>query len=263
MKKLLFILLLLPMYVASQNFPGYYVDVLIGKELLVLAKEENLQKYGYDYFFKDKDLGKKYACCQNYNSKYKALCNKLFTVERIEPYIDVIGQSKFKLEIRNSEIGTLYFDYDPLYEHKFPFEVVDGFEFYEDFFCRYIKEKVDKFSENKSYISPAYEPIVIIKSKGIIGMRIEVEGSTANVSKKGAILLLENGAKLEKPEAEIEVEVNRKTKAYSYSTFFRLSEEDIALLSENKIIDVRLYIYDLKIDSGEAIKGFIRCLSKE
>ena len=86
MKKLLLVLIALPM-IGFGQFPGKDVNLLLNKELKVLPKAESLHKYGYDYFFKNKKMKKKYACCDSYNSKYKALANKVFKVINIEPYI--------------------------------------------------------------------------------------------------------------------------------------------------------------------------------
>jgi len=67
----------------AQNFPGQDVDLLVGKEIKVVEKAESLQEYGYDGFYKDSNLKKKYACCQSYNSKYKELVNKVYVFKTI------------------------------------------------------------------------------------------------------------------------------------------------------------------------------------
>lgn len=77
MKKLiLFSLSILTLNSFGQNFPGNDIQLLVGKELKVKEVAASLQKYGYDRFFTDIKLKKKYDCCQSYNSKYESLAGK-------------------------------------------------------------------------------------------------------------------------------------------------------------------------------------------
>lgn len=69
-----------------------------------------------------------------------------------------------------------------------------------------------------------------------------VPGSTLNIGKKGAILLLSNGVKIERPEAKIDC--NPNTYGWTYSAFFALEKEEIELLKNNEVEMIRLYIYD-------------------
>ena len=91
-------------------------------------------------------------------------------------------------------------------------------------------------------------------------MRISVYGSTVNIGKTGAIILLSNGVKIEKPEAKINVEVSKYSEGYDYSTFFVLTEDDIAKMRDNKITDVRLYVYDAWIENGVKIGEYLKCI---
>lgn len=270
MKKLsliLFCIISANIFSLAQNYPGQDVELLVGKEIRVKEMDESLQKYGYDGFYKDDNLKKKFACCQNYKSKYKDLVNKTFKVLSFEPYSNSIGTNKFKLKIENSETGIIYFDYSPEFEHSFPFEVIGGLNYPEGFLCKHIEETKDKFTDKVTYNSPINEDIILYKvyDKGIesIFMRISVYGSTVNVNKTGVIILLENGEKVEKPNAEIKTEVSKFSKGYSYSTFIKLEEKDIEKLIQSPITDVRLYIYDGVIKNGLKISEYLKCLTKK
>lgn len=260
-------LLFLSFGLFAQDFPGKDVELLVGKKIKVLPRAESLQQYGYDGFFINSNLKRKYACCQSYNSKYKDLENKIFEVLSFEPYKDRLGANKFKLQINNEETGIIYFDYSPEYEHLFPFEVIGGLEIPEGFLCKNIEEIKEKFSDKVTYQSPLLEPIVFIKAKDkeIVKtfMRISIYGNTVNVGKKGAIILLENGEKINKPDVNIDVEVDNYGKGYNYSTFISLSMDEIEILKNIAITDVRLYVYDFSIKNGEIMKEYLRCISEK
>lgn len=258
-------LLMVNLGLFAQNFPGKDVELLVGKEIKVLPKAVSLQEYGYDGFYKDSNLRRKYACCQSYNSKYKALENKIFKVISYEPYTNSIGTNKFKLLIENEETGQIYFDYSSEFEHSFPFEVIGGLDFPEGYLCKYIEETKDKFDNKITYRSPFPAPIEFIKVKNkeqvFTFMRISVYGSTVNLGKTGVIILLENGEKIEKSDAKIDTDVSNYGKGYDYSAFITLTDEDIMKLKSNLITDVRLYIYDRSIKDGVILKEYLKCIS--
>ncbi len=258
-------LLLVNLGLFAQNFPGKDVELLVGKEIKVLPKAESLQEYGYEGFYKDSNLKRKYACCQSYNSKYKALENKIFKVISYEPYTNSIGTNKFKLLIENEETGQIYFDYSSEYEHSFPFEVIGGLDFPEGYLCKDIEETKDKFNDKITFRTPFSEPIVFVKIKDkgqvYIFMRLSVYGRTVNVGKTGVIILLANGEKIERPDAKIDIEVSKYGKGYDYSAFITLTDDDIMKLKTNVITDVKLYIYDNSIKHGEKLKEYLKCIS--
>jgi hypothetical protein len=251
----------------AQNFPGKDVELLVGKEIKVLPKAESLQEYGYMGFYKDSNLKKKYACCQGFNSKYQELENKIFKVLSYESYTNIIGKKEFKLQIENDETGILYFDYSSEYEKSFPFEVIGGLVFPKEFLCKYIEEIKDKFTEKITYKTPFSEPIsfIRVKDKQQINtfMSITVFGSTVSVGKTGVIILFDNGKKIEKPDAEIDTKVSISGKGYDYSAFLSLSEEEIELLKNYIISDVRLYVYDSNIKNGIKLKEYLKCISEK
>lgn len=266
MIKLIFIfitLFLVDFCLIAQDFPGKDVELLAGREIRVKELSESLQKYGYDGFYKDENLKRKFACCQNYKSKYNVLVNKVFKVTSFQEYKS-IGTNKFKLKLENPETGIIYYDYQPEYEHSFPFEVIGGLIYPDGFFCKHINKTSDKFTDKISYNSPLDENIILYKiienDKTLFFMRIEVYGSTISVNKEGAIILLKNGIKIVKPKAEINVDIQNHTKGYSYSTFILLDDEDIEKLTISPITDVRLYVYDRGIKNGLKFMEYLKCL---
>jgi len=247
----------------GQNFPANYVNLLLNKEIKV--QEKDVEKYGYYDFYVNSKLKKIYACSEGYYSKYSELVGKVFKVLSAEPYKNSIGTDKYKLKIENPEIGTIYFDYDPNYEHQFPFEVIGGLNLPEGYYCKGIKTTIDKFDGEKTIRSDYSEGISFTKfiSKGTFRTYISVRGfgSTISIGKKGLILLLKNGKKIVRADAEIEISVGTGD-SYNYSAFTELTNEEIDLIINNPITDKRLYIYDGQIKNGVKLSEYLKCMSK-
>lgn len=265
-KILLLATILISTFSFGQNFPGSEVNLLLNKEIKVIEKDASLQKYGYDNFYINDKLKKKYDCCESYNSKYNGLVGKVFKVLSAEPYKNIIGTDKYKLKIENSETGIIFFDYDPKYEHSFPFEVIGGLDLPDDFYCRNIETTTDKFDGKTTSRTGYSEGISFVKvtkdNSSKIYIAINETGSTLNVGKKGLILLLENGKKIERPDADIDIKVNKGASGYVYSAFIELTDAEIKLMIENKITDDRLYIYDGEIKYGAKLSEYLKCLTK-
>jgi len=248
----------------GQNFPGDHVDLLINKEIKVVERTENLKKYGYDNFFLNEKMEKKYACCESYNSKYSSLVGRIFKVLSAEKYTNSIGTVLYKLRIENPETGILFYEYDPRYEFEFVFEVLGGLNLPDDFYCNDIKTTIDKFNGSTTSSSEYSDGISFIKvtkdNSSTIYMSVREGGITFNVGEKGLILLLENGKRIERPEAAIDVKNNSGSSGYIYSAFISLSQEEIKLIIENPLTNNRLYIYDGEIENGRKLSEYLKCL---
>jgi predicted secreted protein len=247
-------------------FPANDTSLISGKQLKVKPLDKMFQTYGYDCFYKDEKLKKKFDCCDGVNSKYNSLVDKIFKVVSITPYKDIIQKDKFKIKLNNTETGDIYFDYDPRYEHQWHFQFVGDFTIPKDFYCRNIEIIADKFTGDTTYMTQAASGFSFIKVKkgksSTIYLKKNEPGSTLNLSKKGVILLLENNKRLEKPDADLDVKASSYGSGYVYTAFFELTENDIKLLTENAITDSRLYIYDGKVRDGDGkrIIEFLKCI---
>lgn len=260
---LLLLIAVIPFFSFAQtNYPGEEVELLDGKQLKVLEKSEKLQSFGYRDFYVDYELEKIFAE-ENYSSDYEALVGKIFTVEKIIPY-DRFGKQKYKLRLSNPEIGTVYYDYDPQLNSSYSFEVIGGLDPPEAFFCRKIKTEKDKFSGEIKSKSPGKEGITFIKvdkeGETSLFMMIKESGTTENVGMKGLIILLENGEKIDKPEAPIEFDVEGKN--YVYSAFVELTREDVQKLLKSPMTYNRLYVYDGEIKNGDLFQEYLKCLTQ-
>jgi hypothetical protein len=260
-----FILFIILSYrIIGQNFVGNQIELYNGKTLKVLPKKESAQKYGFDCFYSDSNLTSKYACCESYNSKYSSLVNKEFKILDITAYESKYLGKKYKFKIENSEIGIIFFDYDPKFEHKFPFEVVGGLSLPNDFYCKEITSSYDKFTNETIYQTNSkgisFSKFVKENSPMFL-MSITQPGAMYTIGKKGLIILLENNKRLEKPEAEIKANQNDYGGYYNTTTI-ELNQEDIKLLCGNKITDLRLYLTDSEVENPQQYCELLKCLIK-
>ena len=132
-------------------------------------------------------------------------------------------------------------------------------------YCNRVIKDIDKFDDEITYYSPLQYPIKfrkVIESKNNtekIYLSISVIGYTANAFIKGVKVLLDNGKKLSWPDANIDSRVTDNAE-FEYSCFIEINDEEIELLSNNLITDVRLYVYDKEIKSSSKYKEFLNCV---
>lgn len=136
-----------------------------------------------------------------------------------------------------------------------------------DEICESIQVSKDKFSDEATYRSPQTDGITLIKmkSKDYIDnyINIVVNGLTLNVDKTGLFILFDDGTKIEKPNAQIDVDTEIGVSGYIYSIFEPLNDEEIKLLSKQKITDVKIHFYDKVIENGDKISEYMKCINKK
>jgi len=243
----------------SQGFAGDNVGLLVGKILTVQELDPALKTYGYDNFYKDENLKEKYLIGPtNFNTPYDSLVNKKFKVSELKP-IEGSYKKVYSMKIVNDKIGILYYKYQPDNGYFFVFDIDGGLSYPDGYWCKDIVSKKDKFSGIITRNSPLLEPISFSKEKGLIYLDIEIEGSTLNTNKKGVIVLLSDGSKINKPNASVDV---RYSEGYKYSAFILLNKLEIARIIKSPITDVKLYIYDAEISNGTKYSEYLKCLNK-
>jgi hypothetical protein len=267
MKKVLFLFtILISINSISQDvFPAYDISLLSEKELKVKPLPAVLQSNGYEGFYKDEKLKKKYNTdSYSYYSKYSSLVNKVFKVKNIIPYTGALGIEKFKLVLFSEETDEIYYDYDPRYEHKWKFEIQGELNLPKDFFCKDIEMTIDKFTTDTTYSSKAKDGITFIKVKKngqeSYYLSSNLIGNTLNIGEKGFILLFENNKKMEKPDVILDVQSASLGSGWIYRAFVRLSQDDINILTTNIITDKRHFIYDESVKNGKLLVEYLRCL---
>jgi hypothetical protein len=254
--------------VGAQNYPGEKVELLKDKQLKVLPVEQSLQKYGYKGFYSDEKLKKVYKE-KDYATAYDKLVNKVFKVESFEPYKNSLGDTKYKLKLTNPDAGTLYFDYDTKYSHTFPFEVVGGLTFPEGYFCEMEAEKESATAGVRYYEFPVQDGFrishYVAKSLNSISVKIntpldvKLESGTLL---RGVTLVLENGSKVEFPDAEVKVSPRTGGSLLTGMIVLVLSDAKVNLLKEHKITQIIQNKYPREFSEGFTVREYIKCLAK-
>lgn len=140
--------------------------------------------------------------------------------------------------------------------------------------CSDINTETDKFTGQVKSNSPLNFYIIYFKTITIDTLkendtsyyvRLQTLGATLNLATKGVIILLENGNKLEFPNAEVNYDKSEfigTSIFYNYYSFIKLSKIDIEKLSNSGISEYRLYIYDSKVRKKHLskFKEFLNCL---
>ena len=236
MKKVLLLSLLFCSLFSFGQFPEK-VESLTGMNVTPKEKLEVLQKYGYRNFFKDENLKETYlknkeCFCTPYDSIY----GKNFTIKNVAKIQD---DEYYVLELSNEKLGTVFYKYSPRYNSSSGEIKIVG-EIPTEFYCDKIKVEKDKFTGETRYValigSIGIVSLVKTINKSIeryyIGLTAYSKSSSPSIGKKGVIILLDNGQKINRPDEKIDVEVD-KDADYVYSAFFKLSDNELALLKKN------------------------------
>ncbi|MUV02087.1 hypothetical protein GN157_00045 [Flavobacterium rakeshii] len=260
MKKLTLLLLLVFMSVLAnaQNYPDFFPQLLLNKEVKVLEKKPESVKYGYDNFYEDKSLKTKYACCDSYNSKYDNLVNRIFTVTKV----DMIS-GYFILTLTDDK-ETLYFKYEPGYRFKYPFEVIGGLEIPDYYYCHHISKKPSSQDPTKHFF-------ISEKEEGISFFKMKLDEITVYIvdftfpskvlsDAKEVYLKLENGAIISGVNPNIKIEPKNEYGNYLYNANITLKSEDIELLKKYKIVEESIGGIKEEVEYGDTHIGVFNCL---
>lgn len=283
-KALLFLIILLINNAYSQSFPGNKPEDLIGKKITPIFKDEHLKKYGFKNFIAVFDtirgeisvIGRKnkpFYDDMTASSDYYKLKPLIFTVEKIYELNEKKSYKSYNdyvFQLSNTEIGKIYYRYDPTNEAIFELELINNEILSNEVYCNNILIKKDKFEDLETHMTPfGNQGLSLMKSiRNNIKtyyLSVKVNGGTLNVGEKGAYILLENGKKISKPNEKIDVDYNsRNASDWEYSAFIQLSQEEISLLKSSRITDVKLYIYEneITIKNGLIIQEYLKCLTK-
>lgn len=279
MKRLLLLtVILISSITYGQNFPAESVDLLLDKMVKPKVLEKSMQNYAYKNFYSKFDtISKKLNKYKKnhrafpkstFQSDYNKLVGKEFKVIKIYNQETTLSSGEgryYVLELESAELGTVFYNYDSKYDFEFELEAVGGLELPEGFYCKDIETTTDKFSGETTASSDYSEGIKFLKiiknGSSKIYMAINESGSTLNVGEKGLILLLENGNKIERPNAKIDVDTG-SGRNYVYSAFIELTKKEIDLITKNPITDDRLYIYDGEVKYGAKLSEYLKCLTE-
>ncbi len=248
----------------AQNFPGLRPELLNGKEVSIIPLEESDKKFGYNGFFTDLTMYKKYAQGEYLGTLVDSLVGQTFIVEKVEPYKDR-SYIKAKVTLKNKRNNKiLYYSYNSGLSRptEYPFEVVGGLDLPADFYCDDITYTKQEGTAGQ-YRTNMEDGIAFIKYtvSGHTFYMVELrEIDKVYVAKpKNAVLVLENNKTISKPDATIGV-VSNNSGSYIYNATFHLEPAEVELLTQHKIISGKIHTFEDKITAGEKIKGMFGCL---
>lgn len=127
-----------------------------------------------------------------------------------------------------------------------------------------LQRKEDKF-EDKMMIHTFYNPYIeclkfIENENDTYYLRLYSRGSISVVDGKGIYILFEDGSKLIFKNEDIDVDVDEN--GFLYSGFVRLDLDQVKKISEIKIMDFKLYIFERHVpsDVSKRLIDEVKCL---
>lgn len=252
------------------SFAGTYADCYVGHTLIVKPKDPALQGYGYRDFYKtakNVDSPKNHFTVSKekyvISSDYSLLVYRRFKCTSVFRDSTDIGfmQQYYWLKLQNDTLGTAFYRYDAKYDFNFSFELDSVITIPQDKVCANIREKRDKFEGHDRFYTPLDEDVSLMKVKHdsvyryYLNLTYPVSSPTFN---KGVIVLLNDGTKLNYPEAKVETSVSGSS--YMIKSFISLKPADVELLKIKEITDAKIYATEIKIKNGWAYKYYMNCL---
>lgn len=160
---------------------------------------------------------------------------------------------------------TLYYIYNSkASSFSFPFLSTEP-KFNLDYFCGKLIREVDDMTGEITISSPYSSTIsinkYIKKDKTTYYLYLRAVVSTAVFDGTGVIILFTDGTKMKK-SSKIDVDVSKY--GYEYSSFIRLTNNELKIFSVKEIKKIRLYIFDRSVgkNEGKNFTHFVKCISK-
>lgn len=262
MKKIMLLLCsLLSIVTFAQNFPGKDVHLLKGKELKVLPLKKSEMAVGYKGFYSDAEIHSLYKKGLRYTDA-ASIEGKTFKVVDYKP-----RYTNYVLTLQNPETGTVYFDYHTTAKCDFVFEVVGGIDFPNGHFCNGLEKGKKWISAGEGYVeetrTPLLDDISLFRTAdGQFKLRVAV--CTDNYKYKdvkGLTLHLENGVKLNFPEAVIDVFRVGANTNLSTRPRIKIDNSALEMLKKSKIVRKTIGNYTSDVTDGYMIMEYINCLA--
>lgn len=253
----------------AQDSPGLRPELLLEKTVKVKPMTDGELAYekGYDSFFCDAGMVKKYTETKDRRTKHSAMANRFFKVKAVKPY-DVYGNTNYAIQLTDTVTNEeIYYKYNKFSESqkKYYFEVIGGLKYPADFYCDFLTEATDKATgEHKisASISEGLHVIKIRKGKNVT-YKLEVVTVEQVISMlRGVTLVLEDGRKLEKPDAEAVMAAN-KNDNINYIASVEITTAELAMLTQSKVVSGKISKFEKKFTEGEKFKEMLKCLKSK
>ncbi len=272
MKKITYLFIILFTYVTSsaQDSPGLRPELLIEKTVRVKPMTDGELAYekGYDAFYTDGAMTNKYAETKERRTKHSALANRFFKVESVTAYNDVYGNTDYIIRLNDTiSKEQVYYKYNKFSESqkKYYFEVVGGLKYPTDFYCDFLTEVTDKRTGEHKIIASISEGLHVIKIRKGKNVTYNLEVVTVEqvISMlRGITLLLDDGRKLEKPDAEVLMAASKKDNI-NYIASVEITTAELAMLTQSKVVSGKISKFEKKYTEGEKFKEMLKCLMRK
>ena len=253
----------------SKGFPYGNIAEIAGKRIKGGEMPLSLQKYGFAGLYKSKSMKSSQRWKENdsYNTRYESVSGKIFTIISVEPYVNIIGSNKYKVELLSKTNETVWLDYSPKYAHSFNFLIEGGFEVSDSYYCGLIQDSIyDEFEEHTTIRSDKvfYRLIRVGNSESsVYYLSANVtSNSTVAIGAEGFQLILKDGTRLSWPEADFDTKVNpsKYGKDYIVSTFIRLTNDQLNKLSTSNPKKAKFYVIINEYNSEYDYTRAFRCV---
>ncbi|QYJ68928.1 hypothetical protein [Flavobacterium litorale] len=264
MKTISCIFMLFATLFAFAQFPKKDPSLLRGYKVKVEPLPEWQLEYssGYEHFYADKDdHSKAYKDNGDRRTPPGTFNGRTFAVTEVYKEVSSYGVVTHTLQLEGDG-ETIYYTYrdgNAVYITPIDFTLPS------DYYCDYVNE-VAKENKTKTYMGGADYLFNLIKSdhngEDLYGLQLFAK-SKANETGKGVTIYLENGKKIVKPDQDVKAEPGRFETEYSAAIV--LNKEDIALLTQYKVLKYELYKYEQEVYEMTApvLQGIIKCLKQK
>ena len=252
-------LYLLSLLSLAQDFAGEDVDLYVGQQIIAAPKSEALQKYNYTMFSQKYDSLSGKLTIQEFS--YSSMQGIVFTCSNVIKPPMSLG-IRYILVLTSKEYSPIYYDYRT--DRPWPSEiaVVGGLQPKPGYFCKHIHYHVDKFDGTKEWNMRLDDNAEVLKEQAASGtvyyMRISFSKSSLPDFGKGVIILFKDGSKINKPSAEVKPNVVGSD--YHVTSFFALTKDEVAQLSNKEIDGIRCYVYDTMLTWPLRFKEMVKCI---
>jgi len=248
---------------AQESFPANHPELLKGKDVKIVPTIDT-ESRGLEGFFTKEDLTEVYMPGDNKSyTRVDALLGKQFKVNAIDKLTFPGSTSEYtRITLQGQEGQILYYSYNSKYDFKYPFEVIGGLTLPEGFYCDYITKQ--EYGTNVRYTAMVAIGTSVTKSvaagKASYSMSFAVYGDKdpgGMISK--VTLALENNKTIVDNNQSLFAEMRSAT-SYKYSFTVLLSDAQIQLLAQNKLIGIKAGPLVLPFENATKLQGVIKCI---
>ena len=131
-----------------------------------------------------------------------------------------------------------------------------------DKLIRNIDEYTNEITISTSmFIKPNITKIITTSGKSVYYLYVSLEDSYCTVDGVGLVVLFTDGTKISKPSLSVDCNYYGG-EGYTYSSFIRLTQNEVILFSQKEIKGYKLYIFNESVSTENALefKNMVECL---